>query len=482
MLKKSTFLLFTSCFLLFTFLTGCSNEKEFGGKRKTDAVTKPTPKVAPYITEYRYLFAGMEEPFRVIINNVKSSVVALSILKSGTGGIQFSNIASGVIIDPRGYVLTTNQALSDLPSGLKVTLFKPGHRHQFNGVIVAQDSATNLALVKIQSPDFFPFTPLGNSALVKHGDWLLAFCSADGLNQKIVPGIVGSTDRSAKIAGKTYRNLIQTDVRMEKGCIGGPFVDVQGRVVGINLGKGLVLPVNQAAFLLSCIDVSPLAFQKKETELPAGQPIADKQELFFTWLGAEVIPIDENIAHQMNLSRRGLLVNRVLSDSPAHRSGLKRGDVIIKFNRQRVGNIKKLKRIISRIRPGKVVPLKIDRRGVKKTLQVQIVDRPDKVQLPIITGPVSERQISWYGIEIANLTPEFVRRFDISADEQGVVVIAVEDAAIQTGLSKGDLIVRINGRKIGEIGQFLAIASQSKKGVLLDIFRKGEPLYITVRK
>lgn len=470
--------------------SGCSSESNLAKQQKTSAVTGASPKMAPYITEHRYFFAGVQQTISAVTGSIKPSVVSIGNLKSGADGVLLANAGSGVLIDPRGYILTVNKTGAGrlkMGSSYKVTLFGPDHRHQFDGQIIAHDPGVNLTLVKITSPDPFPFTPLGNPALIKPGDWLIAFGSAEGLTQKVVPGVVSSSARTAKIAGRTFSGIIQTDIKTPHGCIGGPLVDLQGRVIALNIGSGRALPVSQCVPLLSCIGISPRAFQETGIEPMTGRLAAAKQQIFSDWLGAEVIPVEGKNAERLNVpwslfgGRRGLLVNRVIEGSPADMAGIVRGDVIYKFNRYRVGTVKKLERIIRRSRPGRVVPINVVRQGVIQTLQGRVEKKPIGVELPVPAGILRGVELDWMGVEISNLTRENVSRFGIPGSLQGVVVINTE-ALNGTGLRIGDLIRKVNGRKVREVSEFAAVAARPGKGVLLDVLRQGEPMYITVEQ
>lgn len=472
-----------------TGITFCySKGIEMQSQQKVDSTTQASPKVVSYVTEQQYFFAGFQQTISAVIKNVKPSIVSIGKLESGDGGVQVLNIGSGVIIDPRGYILTANQTGKGTliaENTYKIMFFGPDHRHQFDGQIVAQDPGANLALIKIKSLNTFPFTFIGNSTLIKPGDWLIAFGSADGLTQKVVPGIVSSSGRTAKIGGRSMHNLIQTDIRSALGCIGGPYVDVKGRVVGINIGNGRAISANQSFPLLKSIGGVPSSFGKSSQGSPFGQQIAGRQKIYNSWLGVEIIPVKGRTAKQLNVpwrflsGRRGLLVNRVVDGSPASSAGIVRGDVIYKFNQRVVGRVKEIERLIRKIKQGKVVPVKVVRGGIQQTLYIQIGKKWTGVKIPAPRGVLGGAEVDWMGVEIGNMIKENILRFDISPSMNGVVVINTEDRNI-TGLRIGDLIRKVNGRKVGEVSEFMAIVINSPKGVLLDIMRQGELLYLTV--
>lgn len=161
-------------------------------------------------------------------------------------------VGSGVIIDRRGYILTTFRTVGRAKQ-VRVTLFS-GTKQEYRADVVNVDPGTDLALVKIDAPDSFPTAVLGNSDLLEVGDLVLALGSPFGFTRTVTMGIVSSNKRALNIEGIRYPDLIQTDATINEGNDGGPLVNVRGEVVGVNMavfrpnnqfsGIGFAIPIN----------------------------------------------------------------------------------------------------------------------------------------------------------------------------------------------------------------------------------------------
>ena len=214
---------------------------------------------------------AVQEDISRVVSMVRPSVVGIfrtntSQLQSNPNGLAYldpyqSNdglIGSGIIIDYRGYVLTTFQTVGK-SNPVRVTVFTGGRR-DYHADVIGVDQKTDLALLKIRTEDSFAAVILGNSDLVKVGDIVLAIGSPFGFARTVTMGIISSNNRQLNINGVRYPDLIQTDASINQGNDGGPLVNVKGEVIGINMacfmpdnhfsGIGFAIPMNDVmAFL-----------------------------------------------------------------------------------------------------------------------------------------------------------------------------------------------------------------------------------------
>ena len=166
---------------------------------------------------------------------------------------------SGVIIDPRGYVLTTFQTIGKSDT-VQVTVFSGGRR-DYQADVVNVDQKTDLVLLKMRTGDTFPSAVLGNSDLTEIGDIVLAVGSPFGFARTVTMGIVSSSNRHLNINGVRYPDMIQIDASINEGNGGGPLVNVKGEVIGITMacympdnhysGIGFAVPMNDVAAFLN---------------------------------------------------------------------------------------------------------------------------------------------------------------------------------------------------------------------------------------
>lgn len=214
---------------------------------------------------------GVQEDISRVVSLVRPAVVGIFTANSAqnpanANGLTYldpyqssdHSVGSGVIVDPRGYVLTTFQTVGR-SNPVRVTVYTGGRR-DFIADVVDVDRITDLALLKIRAEDGFTAVVLGNSDLIRTGDIVLAIGSPFGFARTVTLGIVSSNNRQLDINGIRYPDLIQTDASINQGNDGGPLVNVKGEVIGINMacfmpdnhysGIGFAIPVNDVmAFL-----------------------------------------------------------------------------------------------------------------------------------------------------------------------------------------------------------------------------------------
>ena len=268
---------------------------------------------------------------------------------------------TGFIIDKEGYILT-NHHVVDNADVIKITL---DNEKEFEAELIGSDSKTDIALLKIvkQTGDNteFPYLALGNSSDVEVGEWVVAIGNPFGLDHTVTTGVVSAKARN--IGAGPYDEYIQTDASINPGNSGGPLLNMSGDVIGINtaifsrtggnVGIGFTIPINMASDILEEL--------KKDGRVTRG------------WLGVMIQKITPELAETFKLSDSlGALVNDVVPNGPAARGGLKRGDVIVKFNGKQIVSVDNLPKQVAAVEPGKSVKVEIVRDGNKKSLDVTI--------------------------------------------------------------------------------------------------------------
>ncbi len=272
---------------------------------------------------------------------------------------------TGFIIDKEGYILT-NHHVVDNADVIKITL---DNEKEYEAELIGSDSKTDIALLKIkrQSGDNidFPYLELGDSEKVEVGEWVVAIGNPFGLDHTVTTGVVSAKARN--IGAGPYDEFIQTDASINPGNSGGPLLDMEGKVIGINtaiysrtggsVGIGFTIPINMASDILDEL--------KKDGRVTRG------------WLGVMVQKITTELSETFKLpDTHGALVNDVVPNGPAHRSGLKRGDIIVKFNGKEILSVENLPKQVAAVEPGKSVKVEVIRDGNKKSLDVTV----DKMQ------------------------------------------------------------------------------------------------------
>jgi len=382
---------------------------------------------------------------------------------------------SGVIIDPRGYILTNYHVIAGAEE-IKVTLSN-GEEKKYDGKVVGKDPRTDLAVIEIKAKEKFPVAKLGDSDKIRIGDWAIAIGSPFGLKQTLTVGVISAKRQSLYVEGKEYRDMIQTDASINRGNSGGPLVNIKGEVIGINTaiyaptgvfaGVGFAIPINNAKEILD--------------------ELIEKGKVVRGWLGIEIREVDEVIAKQFSLpNTKGVLVNRVIENSAAEKGGMNRGDVIIRIEDHKVESVRDLQEVVSRTKPGKKVKVMVIREKKEIALTIKLEEMPETTEEAKVKEEkkeIGEGEVEeWLGMKVETLTPALAKNYGIE-DGKGIIIVEIEigSKAEEMGLVEGDLIRSINRQSIVDCKEFKKVVKKVdlSQGVIFDIVRRGRPVYIT---
>ena len=274
---------------------------------------------------------------------------------------------SGFIVDTSGIVVTNAHVVDNADT---VTVSLTDGR-SFVGQVRGIDEILDLAVVKVNGQDL-PVAPLGNSDSIHVGDWAIALGNPLGLDSTVTLGIVSTLDRSSAEVGISDKRLdfIQTDAAINPGNSGGPLLNQLGEVIGINTairanaqGIGFAIPINTE--------------QKVEALLARGQSIQHP------YIGINLVTLTPEVRDRFNSNPNsglfverdsGVMVVRVVPNSPAAASGLRTGDVIVKVGRQAIGTAEELQAAVEAAGVGKTLRIEVDRNGSRQTVQVRTAD------------------------------------------------------------------------------------------------------------
>ena len=270
------------------------------------------------------------------------------------------SLGSGVIVSREGYVLTNDHVVEGV-SDIRVAL---GDGRTVEGKIVGTDPDTDLAVVRISVSGLTPIT-FGQSDQLRVGDVVLAIGDPFSVGQTVTMGIVSALGRDLGSANP-FGSFIQTDAAINPGNSGGALVDVNGNLVGINTlifsrsggyqGIGFAIPVSLAKRVL--------------------EQIIETGSVTRGWFGVDVADISPDIAESLGLKgTKGAIVGAIERGSPAEKSGLKLGDIIVSINGRTIPDTSTALNAIAEVPPGKSVPVKVIRRNQEATLDVLVGKR-----------------------------------------------------------------------------------------------------------
>jgi serine protease Do len=303
------------------------------------------------------------------------------------------------------------------------------------------------------------------------GDVVLAIGNPFGIGQTVTMGIVSATGRG-NLGIEDYEDFIQTDAAINPGNSGGALINTRGELIGINTailsngaqgnqGIGFAVPINMAR-------------QVMEQILKTGKVTRG-------WLGIGIQPVTAAIAKAFGLNEpRGALVGDVTPDSPAARSGIAKGDIILEFNGQPIAESRHLQLKVAQTAPGTTVRLKLFRDGQPREVSVTLGELPTEQQR---ASEDNERDSTLDGVSVDEMTPHIARQLGLPAQTTGVVVVEVEpgSAAADAGLQRGDVIQAVNRRPVTNANEFeRAIRQAGNDSVLLLINRGGRSFYAVI--
>ena len=453
------------------FLFSCSNSK---ADNQNQAGISNSPSVSKNTVETQNEFVKVSEKLNDSVVNIRTKKTVyvnyynpLEQFLYGrseprTEKKESGSLGSGFIISADGYVMTNNHVVN----GADEIFVKFSDGRELQAKLVGNDPEVDLAVLKIQSNDKFKAVEFANSDSLKVGQWAIAFGNPLGLNDTMTVGVVSAKGRSS-LGIEKIENFIQTDAAINQGNSGGPLVDINGNVVGINtaiyspsggsIGIGFAIPSN-------------LAVNIKDSIIKTG-----KVERAF--LGVELQDLNPQLAKQFNLSTsNGVLVTNVTDDSPADKAGLKPGDVITSLNNGKVNGASQLMAEIASLKVGANISIKYIRDGKEQTTSASLVKRADT--------PVTQTNFS--GLALKELTKQEIQKYGYPANITGLIVtgVSANSPAAQIGIQPGMLVRSINRVAINTVPDFQKIYSEIKTGesVLLLIATPSGSQYVTLTK
>jgi serine protease Do len=368
------------------------------------------------------------------------------------------SLGSGFIISNDGYILTNNHMVENTDK----ILVKISDGKEYEAKIIGADAKTDIALIKIKPDNGLPTVTLGDSDVVRVGEWVIAIGNPFGLEQTVTAGIVSAKGRV--IGAGAYDNFIQTDASINPGNSGGPLFNMQGKVIAINTaivaqgqGIGFAIPINMAKSIL--------------------EDLKTKGKVTRGWLGISIQDISDDIAKNMNYKgKNGALVSDVFKDDPADKAGIKVGDIIIEINGKSIKDTHDLLLTTASLHVGEKATIKALRDGKETSFIVVVTERKDKPEIAL-----TKKSGAYFGIAVQEINKELAKRLGIPRDT-GVIVTDVEEGspADDVGIQQNDVIVQVNKVKITSLKQFSTEMSKAaeKKSVILLIKRGNSNFFV----
>lgn len=376
------------------------------------------------------------------------------------------SLGSGVIVSPDGYIITNNHVV-DGADQIKVYL---SDKREMKAKLIGADAWTDIAVLKIDAQNL-PAITMANSAKVQVGDIVFAIGDPFGVGQTVTMGIVSATGRG-NLGIEHYEDFIQTDAAINPGNSGGALINAHGDLIGINTailsngaegnqGIGFAIPIDMARHVMDQI-------------LKNGRVIRG-------WLGVSIQPVNQTIAKAFGLGEStGALVGDVVPNSPASKSGLKKGDIILDVNGHKITSSRALQLMIAQMPPEAKITMNIFRNGKEQNLTAVLGEQPGSKKGESVNADHT-KLLS--GLSVDNLTPDIASQLGLPGNTTGVVIVNVASGtpAAEAGLQRGDVIQEVNRKPVNSVEQFKETLSGAGNSVLLLINRGGNTFFVVVQ-
>jgi Do/DeqQ family serine protease len=433
----------------------------FEFQKETNSLVERTKKSVVGVRVYKEGYVSVIEP------EFFFSIPEERIYKYRVGGI-----GSGVIINEDGYIITNYHVIEGADE-IKVELYEDDKKTSYTAKLVGGDKRIDIAVLKINSSKKLPYLSF-STRTVNVGDIVFAVGYPFGFKQTYTMGIISAKNVRLKVEGKSYNDLLQTDAAINQGNSGGPLVNINGEIVGIN----------------TAIYSPSGAFAGVGFAVPAWKVKDVVDEVIYTktpkrgWLGISLIPTDfimRNIMLAGDIVKGGI-VNKVYKNSPAYKAGIKRGDIIISVDGDDVENDEDLVYRIYYKKPGDMVSITYLRDGKKYNVDVVLGTRPSESELLAMETKEIKTESS-SELKKNNEVFEFKGLFLKYRDGKGYVVSVDRNSPFANYIEEGDVISSVNNKRFKSYDEMVKVFKELNlsEGVLFDVTRNGEPFYLSIQ-
>ena len=373
---------------------------------------------------------------------------------------------SGVIIRPDGYIVTNNHVVNGA-SKIQVTL---NNNEQYDATVVGTDPATDVAIIKVNA-DNLPTIPMGDSDQLRLGEWVLAIGSPLGvqLRSTITAGIVSAKGRSMPDYSGEFKieSFIQTDAAVNPGNSGGALVNKKGELVGINTAI-----VSQTGAYSGYSFAVPVNIVKRVVE-----DLIDYGSVKRAVLGITMGSVDKKIADEMKLSSvSGVYINEVLKGSAAEKAGLRKNDVIVAIDGQKITDASSVQAKVSSYHPGDKAEISYIRDGKQQNVTVEFQAAAQENGEADLDG-----SIAFYGARLKAASPDKLKTLGLRS---GVEIVSLGSGKMaEAGAQQGGIIVYVNDEQVSKPEDVVAKAKKAARAVHIEgVDQNGRAFFLSFGK
>ena len=341
-------------------------------------------------------------------------------------------MGSGVVVSPNGYIITNNHVIEDATE-IEVTT---NDNKVYEAELIGTDPSADIAVLRINSDQVFPYVRFADSDLTRIGEWVLAVGNPYNLNSTVTAGIISAKSRDLNSYDAKNQSFIQTDAAVNSGNSGGALVNLDGDLIGINTA----ITTNGMGTFIGYSFAVPSNIARKIYE-----DIVDFGNVQKALLGVSGNGLNARIAEELGIQEtEGFYVAGLEEGMGAKEAGIQEEDIIIKINDAPIRKFADLTGYLGSKRPGDRVKVTFLRNGEEKTLSVELKRTPF---------------VNYYGMRLRDLTNKEAKELDLS---EGVHVSAVQNGRLyRRGVKEGDVLLSVNGIEISTTNDVLALDEDS---------------------
>ena len=402
--------------------------------------------------------------------------------KDFTRSVPMKGRGSGFIVSKEGRILTNNHVVDGVDKITVSLQLSDGSKKTYPAKIVGSDPTYDLAVIKIDPDGDLPVLELGDSDAVEVGEYVVAIGNPYGFEHSVTVGVISAKNRSIHAQDVNFDDFLQTDAAINPGNSGGPLLDMDGKVVGINTaiipyaqGLGFAVPVNKAKEIMG--DLVSYGRVKRG------------------WLGVSVRDITPQMAKAYGVEgTNGVMINDVFKGDPAERAGIKRGDVVVELNGEKIKNANDFIQKVRTLAPNSIAKLQVVRKGKTMNFNVRLAERNSTGDGSVESSPKEEKEapktsdidsLKDFGInKVSPVNDALRRQYKIESGSEGLVIIDVDKdspAYYEEGVREGDLIVELNGKEVKNADDLVKAAGNDDSIVLM-IEREGSTYFLQIEK
>lgn len=393
---------------------------------------------------------------------------------------QSRSLGSGFFISGDGFIVTNNHVIEGATE-IEVVL-EDGR--EYEAELIGRDAQTDLAVLKVSASETFSFVEFGSSSAIRRGDWVVALGNPFGLGGTATAGIVSAIGKPGdRGRSSTYTDYLQIDAAINRGNSGGPTFDLNGQVIGVN--TAIYSPTGGSVgigFAISSDDAKRIT----DALIKTGRVSRG-------WLGVTIQDLTVDMAEARGIGgAKGAIVSEVTDKSPAEKSGIKRGDIIVEINGRDVTDATSTTRVVGSLLAGSDNDFVVLRNGRRENISVRVGERPDNLEdlfnqtdRPDLDEDL-ESEEGPLGVSLRPLDSATREALDLSASDAGMVIADLDSDSplLEAGLRAGMVILDVNGTPLETVedlsDQIDAAQARGRDKLLLAVRTTQRTAFVTV--